>query len=157
MDDKRQDWNMIAADCFVLSCCCQCLILQILVFLLLKLPTKLFRKTKEYMKRKFGIRRRVARCAAAVIGRQRPQPRRRIMVEDLRRDGCMEEVEKVLSEMYKKGEFGFGSFWRGDDDDDDDEGLVDDNFRIRFVNQQHGYDGNYQFIQVFGPLTMHSI
>ncbi|KAI3734039.1 hypothetical protein L6452_13499 [Arctium lappa] len=157
--DERQDWNMIAADCFVLSCCCcQCLILQILVFLLLKLPTRLFRKTKQYMKRKFGIRRKVARCAAAVIGGQRPQaPRRRVMVEDLRWDGCMEEVEKVLEEMCEKGEFGFGSFWRGDDIHHE---LVDDDIRICFVNQQLGYhdhDGNYHFIQVFGPLTMHSI
>ncbi|KAI3516791.1 hypothetical protein L1887_15830 [Cichorium endivia] len=154
---ERQDWHMIGADCFVLSCCCQFLILQMLVFLLLKLPCKVYRKTKEYVKRKFGIRRKVARCAAAVIGRQQPPPPRRAALEGFRWEelhGCMEEVEKVLEDMCKKGEFGFGSFWREDDHD------LDDNFRICFVNQQLGYQddgGKYHYIDVFGPLTMQLI
>ncbi|XP_071695465.1 uncharacterized protein [Rutidosis leptorrhynchoides] len=102
---ERQDWNMIGADCVVISCCCQCLMLQLLVFVLLKLPRKMIKKTKQYMKRKFGkrmrddgkiVRTKMARCAEEV--------------------GCMEEVEEVLEELCTKGEFGFGSFWRGDVD-----------------------------------------
>ncbi|XP_071714314.1 uncharacterized protein [Rutidosis leptorrhynchoides] len=154
---ERQDWIMIGADCVVLSCCCQCLILQILFFLLLKLPRKVYRKTKEYFKRKFNKQKKVAitRCAAAFIGRQkRRQSPYRVVDDSLRWeevDGCMEEVEKVLGEMCNKGEFGFGSFWKGDDN------YLEDNCRLCFVNQQLGYhdhDGNYHLIPVFGPLTM---
>ncbi|KAK9060001.1 hypothetical protein SSX86_020705 [Deinandra increscens subsp. villosa] len=153
----RHEWGMIGADCLVLSCCCQCLILQILVFVLLKLPIKVCRKVKQYMKRKFGKRRKavIEHCAMAVMGlQQRPD-------EGSRREessGCMEEVEKVLGEMCKEGEFGFGSFWRGDDDDDHN--CLEDDFRVCFVNQQLGYHdhhGKYHFIQVFGPLTMRLI
>ncbi|KAL1370473.1 hypothetical protein HN51_000734 [Arachis hypogaea] len=48
-----EDWNMLGADCVVISCCCQCLMLQILVYVLLKLPSKLVRKTRRYVKKKF--------------------------------------------------------------------------------------------------------
>ncbi|KAL8241924.1 hypothetical protein R6Q59_012226 [Mikania micrantha] len=155
----RHEWGMIGADCLVLSCCCQCLILQILVFVLLKLPIKVCRKVKHYMKRKFRSRRKAVleRCAEAVMGRQ---PTGKVAVEGSRRDesgGCMEEVEKALGEMCAKGEFGFGSFWRGDDDYDS---CLEDDFRICFVNQQLGYhdhDGKYHFVQAFGPLIMQLI
>ncbi|KAI3816475.1 hypothetical protein L1987_16173 [Smallanthus sonchifolius] len=157
----RHEWSMIGADCLVLSCCCQCLILQILVFVLLKLPIKLCRKIKVYVKRKFGIRRKAVleHCAAAVMGRQRRRPPCRVAEEGARWEessGCMEEVEEVLGEMCNKGEFGFGSFWTGDDDDS----YLEDDFRVCFVNQQLGYhdhDGKYHFIKVFGPLIMQLI
>ncbi|CAH1431264.1 unnamed protein product [Lactuca virosa] len=155
---EGQDWHMIGADCLVLSCCCQFLILQMLMFLLFKLPSKVFRKAKEYVKRKFGIRRKVARCVAAFVGRQQPWPPHRDAAECFRWEelnGCMEEVEVALEEMCRKGEFGFGSFWRGDEEHD-----LEDNFRICFVNQQLGYhddSGKYHFVDVFGPLTMQLI
>nr|XP_043638556.1 uncharacterized protein LOC122609667 [Erigeron canadensis] len=127
---EQEDWNMICADCVVLSCCCQCLMLQVLVFVLLKLPSKLIKKTAQYMKRKLGIkirdgrkmvRMKVARCAEEVIGCQKPRESFRVRArgESFRLegfDGCMEEVEDVLEELSTKGEFGFGSFWRGDGD-----------------------------------------
>ncbi|XP_071704827.1 uncharacterized protein [Rutidosis leptorrhynchoides] len=127
---EQQDWNMIGADCIVISCCCQCLMLQLLVFVLLKLPSKMIKKTKEYMKRKFGnrmrkggkmVRMKVARCAEEVVGCQTPRdsisvrgqtPAKSFNVDGF--DGCMEEIEEVLEELSTKGEFGFGSFWRGD-------------------------------------------
>ncbi|KAI3811893.1 hypothetical protein L1987_16589 [Smallanthus sonchifolius] len=122
----KQDWNMIGADCLVLSCCCQCLMLQLLAFVLLKLPSKLVKKTKHYVKRKFGKKMRnggnmarvkVTRCAEEVVGCQKPRDsmRARASAESFRLDGCLEEVEEVLEELSTKGEFGFGSFWRGDD------------------------------------------
>ncbi|KAL8224333.1 hypothetical protein R6Q57_019808 [Mikania cordata] len=114
-------------------------------------------KVNNYMKRKFRSRRKAVleRCAEAVMCRQ---PTGKVAVEGFRRDesgGCMEEVEKVLGEMCAKGEFGFGSFWRGDDDN-----CLEEDFRICFVNQQLGYhdhDGKYHFVQVFGPLIMQLI
>ncbi|KAK1419812.1 hypothetical protein QVD17_29171 [Tagetes erecta] len=159
---SRHDWSMIGADCLVLSCCCQCLILQILVFVLLKLPIKVCRKIKHYLKRKFGMTRKVAleHCVATVMGQKRGRPPYRVAVEGSPRDepsSCMEEVEKVLGGMSKRGEFGFGSFWRGDNDDHN---CLEDDFRICFVNQQLGYhdhDGKFHFIQVFGPLIMQLI
>ncbi|XP_024995506.1 uncharacterized protein LOC112528712 [Cynara cardunculus var. scolymus] len=145
---ERQDWNMIGADCIVLSCCCQCLLLQLLVFVLLKLPAKLLKKMKLYMKRKFRkggkmVRRKVARCAEEVVRckKQRGSMRVRARTESFLVDGfggCMEEVEEVLEELSTKGEFGFGSFWRGDDDDD---GVI-----VVHLNQEIGHTR-----QVFRP------
>ncbi|MFS8017750.1 hypothetical protein Hanom_Chr15g01384071 [Helianthus anomalus] len=126
---EQQDWHMIGADCLVISCCCQCLLLQLLVFLLLKLPIKLVEKTKHYVKRKLRnkmqdgekvTRMKVARCAEEVVGCRKP--RNLIWVQARANgfrldgfDGCMDEVEEVLEELSTKGEFGFGSFWSGDD------------------------------------------
>ncbi|KAK1423176.1 hypothetical protein QVD17_18471 [Tagetes erecta] len=123
---ERQDWNMIGADCLVISCCCQCLLLQLLVFMLLKLPIKLIKKTQHYVKRKLMnkmrdggkmARMKVARCAEEVVGCHKPRDSMRVEARStsFRLDGCMEEVEEVLEELSIKGEFGFGSFWRGDD------------------------------------------
>lgn len=65
---------------------------------------------------------KVARCAEEVVGCHKPRESMRVQarstsfrVDGL--DGCMEEVEEVLEELSRKGEFGFGSFWRGDDGD----------------------------------------
>ncbi|RZB60375.1 hypothetical protein D0Y65_043239 [Glycine soja] len=119
-----EDLNTIGADCVVISCCCQCLMLQILVFVLLKLPGKLIRKTREYAKklrhRKANNDRRMGREMGSykdVLLRIHEQSFR-IQVEMALTDGadhncggCMDEVEKVMEEFYQKGEFAFGSFW----------------------------------------------
>lgn len=84
------------------------------------------------MKRKFGnrmrdggkmVRMKVARCAEEVVGCQTPRDslstRGRTQAKSFQLDGfdrCMEEIEEVLEELSTKGEFGFGSFWRGDAD-----------------------------------------
>ncbi|XP_076923991.1 uncharacterized protein LOC143586311 [Bidens hawaiensis] len=137
----RHEWGMIGGDCLVLSCCCQCLVLQIFVFVLLKLPIKVLRKIKVYVKRNFGKTRKAAleHCASAVMGHQQRRSPCRTAVEES--NGCMEEVEKVLGEMCEKDEFGFGSFWRGDDDNNININNIhlENDFRICFVNQQLGY------------------
>ncbi|RVW45421.1 uncharacterized protein LOC104879359 [Vitis vinifera] len=119
-----EDWNMLAADCVVISCCCQCLILQMVVFVLLKLPYKLFRKTKEYAKKKLMLHgRRQDRGTEREMKPYEDEFREiqgglRIQVEGgFPEDGsqgcgcCMEEVERVLEEYSQRGEFAFGSFW----------------------------------------------
>lgn len=82
------------------------------------------------------VRMKVARCAEEVIGYQKPRDsmkvRARARVESFRLDGfggCMKEVEEVLEELSTKGEFGFGSFWRGDDG-------VEIHFPICLVSQE---------------------
>ncbi|KAI3699163.1 hypothetical protein L2E82_43249 [Cichorium intybus] len=152
---EQQDWNMIGADCLVLSCCCQCLMLQLLVFVLLKLPTKLFKRTIRYMKRKFGDQMRhggkvvgmkVARCAKEVVGcheKPRDSVKVRAQGESFRVDGCMEEVEEVLEDLSRNGEFGFGSFWKGDDN-------VEVYFPICLVKQELGCHDD-----VFGTFMVH--
>lgn len=152
---EQQDWNMIGADCLVLSCCCQCLMLQLLVFFLLKLPTKLLKRTIRYIKRKFTDQMRhggkvvgvkVARCAKEVVGCQKPRDlmKGRVdQVESSRIDGCMEEVEEVLEEFSRNGEFGFGSFWKGNND-------VEVYFPTCLVKQELGCHDH-----VFGSFRVH--
>ncbi|KAK2635914.1 hypothetical protein Ddye_030706 [Dipteronia dyeriana] len=124
-----EDGNMLAADCVVISCCCQCLILQVIIFFLLKLPSKLIRKTKEYAKKKLRHRRRSKGKIIRKVKKGKSRYREELMefhgggsgrIELLKgfpyssidgEDGCMEEVEKVLEEFSQKGEFAFGSFW----------------------------------------------
>ncbi|KAK8478053.1 hypothetical protein V6N11_074066 [Hibiscus sabdariffa] len=124
---------MLVADCVVICCCSQCLILQIIVFVFLKLPCKLIRKTKRYAKKKLLIGR----------GGRRKEEGKKTIIEldsnlivkggvledqvqvvtnscncmslDADQFGfgycCLQEVEKVLEELSRKGEFAFGSFW----------------------------------------------
>ncbi|KAK7317738.1 hypothetical protein RJT34_02210 [Clitoria ternatea] len=111
-----EDWNMLGADCVVISCCCQCLMLQILVFVLLKLPWKLVRKTREYAKKKFRQRKGNESgqmgCYEDVVVRINEQSLR-IQTEMGEGGGhnCIDEVERVMEEFYQKGELAFGSFW----------------------------------------------
>ncbi|KAF9677264.1 hypothetical protein SADUNF_Sadunf08G0089900 [Salix dunnii] len=115
-----EDLNMLAADCVVISCCCQCLILQSIIFVLLKLPRKAIQKTKAYAKKKLWHRKK-EKMLESVRGRSRDSFDRflegsiRIQVDGFHggRDceSCIEEVEEVLEEFSQKGEFAFGSFW----------------------------------------------
>ncbi|CAL5396494.1 unnamed protein product [Camellia sinensis] len=108
-----EDRNTLASDCIVISCCCQCLILQIVVFILLKLPYKLVQKTKQYAKKKLGHRKR----EKTMIDDDRDDDRKGFGIDDECHgyECCMEEVEKVLEELSQKGEFAFGSFWGRDE------------------------------------------
>ncbi|KAJ9163424.1 hypothetical protein P3X46_023092 [Hevea brasiliensis] len=118
-----EDWNMLAADCVVISCCCQCLILQIIIFILLKLPCKLIRKTKEYAKKKLRTRdkKQAEKRTESVKSRFQDEfvefheGSIAIQIEELHRgygfESCIEEVERVLGDFSQKGEFAFGSFW----------------------------------------------
>ncbi|KAL3631296.1 hypothetical protein CASFOL_024280 [Castilleja foliolosa] len=114
------DTNMLAADCIVISCCCQCMILKVLIFVILKLPNKLFKKTMKYAK-KF----RTARDKKTDIETMRYDRDSfwdksfRIDIDDFYlaesndRFGrcCMDEIERVLGDYSGRGEFAFGSFW----------------------------------------------
>lgn len=110
---------MLGADCVVISCCCQCLLLQILVFLMLKLPWKLIRKTREYAKKKLRQRKGnddkmkiESGCYEDVLVRIDHEGEMAVRDgEGFDCGGCMDEVEKMMEELYQKGEFGFGSFW----------------------------------------------
>ncbi|PON44555.1 hypothetical protein PanWU01x14_266330 [Parasponia andersonii] len=137
-----EDFNTLAGDCVVISCCCQCLILQIVIFVLLKLPYKLIRKTKNFAKKKLQQRSRSGeRILINIVERELKGKykneivgtigeSRRIQADQQRRfsfeggynsncGGCMKEVEKVMEELSRKGEFGFGSFWCKEEDSDE--------------------------------------
>ncbi|XP_010044313.2 uncharacterized protein LOC104433322 [Eucalyptus grandis] len=118
-----EDWNALAADCIVVSCCCQCLILQIAVFILLKIPCRLFQKTKRFAKKRFRHSRRRRKSLEKTSylsegqlvegpGCSMRDGEDGFFIDVSERGGrCMEEVEKALQEMSQKGVFGFGSFW----------------------------------------------
>ncbi|KAJ4710622.1 Parvalbumin [Melia azedarach] len=123
-----EDWNTLAADCVVISCCCQCLILQIVIFVLLRVPYKLIQKTKAYAKKKL-VRHTISKEGKIIKRVLKGQCQHKnfrefqggsgdiqleefpMNAEDLGFECCMKEVEKVLEEFSEKGEFAFGSFW----------------------------------------------
>ncbi|KAK4788392.1 hypothetical protein SAY86_019711 [Trapa natans] len=115
----EEDWNALAADCIVVSCCCQCLVLQIIVFVLLRLPCKLIRKTKELARRRLARGRKRREKTKGVIepikAGRREEPEwtnlqgLQVKFEDA--EICMKEVERALGELVDRGEFAFGSFW----------------------------------------------
>lgn len=92
------------------------------------------------------VRKKVARCAKEVVGCQKPRDSMRVRsrAQSFRLDGfdgCMDEVEEVLEELSRNGDFGFGSFWRGDDG-------VEFHFPICLVNQELGCHDH-----VFAPFS----
>lgn len=109
-----EDLNMLTADCCVLSCCCQCLILQILLFIFVEIPYKLIKMMKDYVGKKFAQRNKGEEEKGIEGGYERG-----IQIEGFpitsdchSFDGCcLEEVERVLWGFSQKGEFAFGSFW----------------------------------------------
>ncbi|OEL13836.1 hypothetical protein BAE44_0025149 [Dichanthelium oligosanthes] len=65
--------GLVAMDCLVVCCCCPCLVLQVTVFLFVRLPKKVVVKTKRIILRRWHRRRlaspsRGAGCAAASAG-----------------------------------------------------------------------------------------
>ncbi|GFZ21355.1 hypothetical protein Acr_29g0005170 [Actinidia rufa] len=146
-----EDWNMLASDFIVISCCCPCLILHIFIFFLLKLPYKLVQKTKKYANKKLGCMRR----GNAEIDKRRNRYREEHLFAidggSLRNDFhgcecCMEEVEKVLEELSRKGEFAFGSFWGGDELGSLPTSIV----------AKHGFDSDvvdYHFVEMASSVT----
>ncbi|XP_021718256.1 uncharacterized protein LOC110685993 [Chenopodium quinoa] len=132
-----EDCNTVISDCIIISCCCQCLLLQLVIFIFIQLPRRVARKTKEYAKRKLRKRRKkkhgdhlemVEDKQKAVYGdefvglddddkRGKSMSLRILELESMAMNelhnwgSCNEEVDKVLGELALKGEFGFGSFW----------------------------------------------
>lgn len=130
---------MIAADCVVISCCCQCLVLQLVVFILLKLPYKVIRKMKQYVKKKLGGPKR-ERTGYYIDGGHSGSFRiEGFCLEEWRGCGnCMEDVEKELEDMSRKGEFAFGSFWSGED--------LEESFPMYLVKQLDCQDLQYKLV-----------
>ncbi|WOH07759.1 hypothetical protein DCAR_0727193 [Daucus carota subsp. sativus] len=108
-----EDLNMIAADCIVISCCCQCLVLQILI-----------RKAKQYVKKLRNSKKEANTITRQLSGFSIDEVLRshsgsfRIKFESILSEeccgNCMDEIEKALEDMSGNGEFAFGSFWKGD-------------------------------------------
>ncbi|XP_047323467.1 uncharacterized protein LOC124927151 [Impatiens glandulifera] len=111
------DCNMLSADCVVISCCCQCLILQLIIVVFLKLPYKLLQKTRRYAKRKLFARRSKHNKPIIIVDQMIIAPTSLINVQPEIEEihdhcfCCMDQVDRVIEEMSNKGMFGFGSFW----------------------------------------------
>lgn len=156
-----EDWNALAADCVVLSCCCQCLILQVLVLILLKFPYKLARKAREYVK-KIRHRKREGKIVQKDTGLYKDESLKshsgsfRIQLERFSLNKCsgcgccIEEAEKVFNELSQKGEFAFGSFWGGENSE---------SFPIPSIAKHElDYDVvRYKLIETFGSFSYISL
>ncbi|KAI4357897.1 hypothetical protein L6164_001814 [Bauhinia variegata] len=158
-----EDLNLLAADCVVISCCCQCLILQILIFVLLKLPCKFVKKTREYAKKKLQQKKRDKKVMKKEKGSSSYiEEIVRIHELSLRIEGdrafedvgghncgcCLEEVEKVMEELSRRGEFAFGSFWGR-------EGPWPWGVPKTVTKDHSGDDGfvSYQIIEIVGSMS----
>ncbi|XP_042499665.1 uncharacterized protein LOC122077830 [Macadamia integrifolia] len=118
-----EDSNMLAADCVVISCCCPCLILQIIFFLLLRLPYKLVLMSKRFAVKKLSKRKKeekaMGRDGVSCISEMGRIQRDLLTVQargipfnsDQSCERTLLEIEKVLGDLCQQGEFAFGSFW----------------------------------------------
>ncbi|KAF8103876.1 hypothetical protein N665_0183s0052 [Sinapis alba] len=113
----EEDCGAFAADCVVLSCCCQCLVLQVTVFVFFKVPCKLFKKIKKFMKRRCG-RTLQPRTDEDVVKEEHWYGNGAVFEEGSSRSNCIEVTEVMLQELSMSKEFGFGSFWCHEDSSD---------------------------------------
>ncbi|CAL5055447.1 unnamed protein product [Urochloa decumbens] len=60
--------GLVAMDCLVVCCCCPCLVLQVTVFLFVRLPKKVVVKTKRIILRRWHRRRRPVASSRGVPG-----------------------------------------------------------------------------------------
>lgn len=123
-----EDPKLLAADCVIISTCCPCLALQLLLLLLIRLPCKLAKHSKKLVLRRLRKRQRRSR-------RKREVAAEVIIVPEDPFDGGLQmgiadavvpggrscrglrgcaiaEAQRVLEQLYGEGELGFGSFWR---------------------------------------------
>ncbi|KAG2250488.1 hypothetical protein Bca52824_080624 [Brassica carinata] len=84
----EEDRGAFVADCVVLSCCCQCLVLQVTTFVFFK---------------------------EDVVKEERWYGNGVVFEEGSSRSDCIEVTEGMLQELSMSKEFGFGSFWRHED------------------------------------------
>lgn len=163
--------NMLAADCIVLCCCCQCLILQIVVFLIVKLPHKLVKRTRRYAKKLAARRRARSKQLTHTVEMAKKYEQDdsfrslgnsfRIDVKDMfliesPQLRSINEVENVLTELYSRGDFGFGSFWGNRED----EGEVGESVLRRIRSCPDGiidYDCiGFRLMELFGSSNLSS-
>uniref|UniRef100_A0A0D3DAS2 Uncharacterized protein n=1 Tax=Brassica oleracea var. oleracea TaxID=109376 RepID=A0A0D3DAS2_BRAOL len=99
-----EDLNTYAADCVVVSCCCNCLVLQLAIFIFLGLPQKLVKNTRKCYT-KWGINRRRKRMGLGCECKEKigvdSEWIKEIMSIEMEGFGCIEEVEKSLEEFSK--------------------------------------------------------
>ncbi|CAA7402232.1 unnamed protein product [Spirodela intermedia] len=124
-EDRRQ----LAGDCVAVCSCCPCLVVQILVLLVVGVPRRLARNSRELVRRKLGGGgRRSAAGEGAATGGDLADVAMWLSDGDVLGGGgataacrgcAIAEAEEVMAELHRRGEFGFGSFWRrrtgGDD------------------------------------------
>lgn len=143
-----ENLNTFAADCVVVSCCCNCLVLQIAIFIFLRLPQKLVKNTRKCYA-KWGINRRVKRFGISCECRENTGVDLELREESLSMEmegfGCIEEVERALEEFSKNGEFLFGSFWGRErlQNSSSMSSYVNDNFDLRFVSRYEIIEENF--------------
>ncbi|CAF2090468.1 uncharacterized protein LOC103875367 [Brassica rapa] len=143
-----EDLNTYAADCVVVSCCCNCLVLQIAIFIFLGLPQKLVKNTRKCYT-KWGINRRRKRMGLGCECKEKigvdSEWIKEIMSIEMEGFGCIEEVEKSLEEFSKNGEFLFGSFWGQEriQNSSSMSSCVNDNFDLRFVSRYEIIEENF--------------
>ncbi|KAF5202761.1 Parvalbumin [Thalictrum thalictroides] len=153
-----EDWNYLAADGVVICCCCPCAILQVVVFILLKLPYKLASKSKKLVYKKLRKNKKrkeqIPRGEVIQHGGGGQQIRiqgelSRILLEGVSlhpNHDCIKtlnEIEKAMEELSQQGHFQFGSFWGRDESS----GLQQDVPKEKFENVLH-----YQFIEMIKNL-----
>ncbi|CAL9147156.1 unnamed protein product [Musa hybrid cultivar] len=132
MSGAMEDCGMFAVDCVVVCCCCPCFLLQITVFLFIRLPHKLAVKSKRIVLRKLQKRSKkddktnetVLDAEKAKFGAPccdfRPCDRssscleaEKVLKELMKGEGnSWMEAEMVWEELIaREGLFWFGSFW----------------------------------------------
>ncbi|KAJ4916619.1 Uncharacterized protein Rs2_02169 [Raphanus sativus] len=94
----EEDCGAFAADCVVLSCCCQCLVLQVTVFVFFKVPRKLVKKIKKFMNRRCG-RTLQPRTDADVVKEEHRYGNGAVFEEGSSRSNCIEVTEVMLEEL----------------------------------------------------------
>ncbi|PWZ25465.1 hypothetical protein Zm00014a_029950 [Zea mays] len=142
--------GLVAMDCLVVCCCCPCLVLQVTVFLFVRLPRKVVVKTKRVILRRWHRRRPPAPSSAAGLklsalldldddgfeaafgmGEQEGASdwKERCRCFAVGGDGGVDvDVDGVWEAIIEQeGLFWFGSFWgrRGEGDD-----RMDGSFRL---------------------------
>ncbi|XP_072984082.1 uncharacterized protein [Typha latifolia] len=124
MSRAVEESGLFAVDCVVVCCCCPCLVLQLTVFLFIRLPHKLAVKSK----RTFRMLRRRSKGGRVVAEVELEKGDRMVVDQgthalpfeeerwfpDERRSWI--EADKVWEELVvEEGLFWFGSFWANGD------------------------------------------
>ncbi|KAF8088749.1 hypothetical protein N665_0530s0005 [Sinapis alba] len=113
----EEDCGAFVADCVVLSCCCQCLVLQVTGFVFFKIPLKLVQKVKKFVKRRYG-KTLQPRMEEDVFKEEHWCGNGFDFEEGSSRFSCIEDIEGMLQELAMNKEFLFGSFWVHEDSSD---------------------------------------
>ncbi|XP_010501592.1 PREDICTED: uncharacterized protein LOC104778876 [Camelina sativa] len=105
----EEDCGAFAADCVVLSCCCQCLVLQVSVFVFFKIPCKLAKKMKKFVKRRS---RKTLQPTMEDVKEEYCSGNGFAFEEGSSGSYCFEDIEGMLQELSISKGILFGSFWR---------------------------------------------